>query len=422
MSVLSARRPAPASAIARSSRSRINVLWVIDHVCYDGNLHGGGRLYWNVLPRFDPDEFRIVPCMLRASDTIRSVFATSPVPVSILDKRKFDPTTLSTFLRLIRGEQIHVMHLHCYGASTFGRLAGVLAGIPTIIHDYDTEVYFPYPTYLSVADRLLAPVTRLAIAASPMVRDFLVTKRKIDDARIRVMLHAIPPEKFVPASPEAVRRAREKLHVGEGAKVVGTVTKLGPQRGNQVLLEAAAQVVKSQPDTVFVLLYQPTHLHRRPNREYVEVTAAERENSAHGLAAVANELGIARQVRLVETSSKPDDVVTACDLIVAPFLSERFSSVSVLEAMAIGKPVIASDLGELPLIVNHNVNGYLVAPADVAGLASRMLEVLSGSAQLERFGQAARETAQRYSADEYARTLQDWYRHLAMISRGRRRN
>src|SRR4030095_5690572 len=122
----------------------------------------------------------------------RDGFATSPVAVRILDKGKFDPTTLRTFLRLIREENIQVMHLHCYGASTFGRLASLITGVPAIIHDYDTEVYFPYPWYLRVADRLLAPTTPGAIAASPMVRDFLTRKRKNDRERIQMMFHAIP--------------------------------------------------------------------------------------------------------------------------------------------------------------------------------------------------------------------------------------
>jgi hypothetical protein len=121
--------------------STINVLWVIDHVCYDGSLHGGGRLYWNVVPRFDSSRFQIIPCMLRANGTIRNLFANSPAPVRILDKAKFDPTTIWTFLQLLRDEKIDVMHLHCYGASTFGRIAGLITGIPAIIHDYDTEVY-----------------------------------------------------------------------------------------------------------------------------------------------------------------------------------------------------------------------------------------------------------------------------------------
>ena len=182
--------------------SRINVLWVIDHVCYDGSLHGGGRLYWNVVPQFDSERFNVVPCLLRASETIREVFKQSPVSVRTLDKGKFDPTTLGTFLRLIKEESIDVMHLHCYAASTFGRLAGLLTGVPTIIHDYDTEVYFPYPSYLGIADRALSPVTRLAIAASPMVRDFLRNKRKINRGRIRMMPHAIPQEKYRPVPSE----------------------------------------------------------------------------------------------------------------------------------------------------------------------------------------------------------------------------
>ena len=70
----------------------VNVLWVIDHVCYDGSLHGGGRLFWNVLPCFDPDRVRVIPYLLRATETIRKLFEDSPVPVRILDKAKFDPT------------------------------------------------------------------------------------------------------------------------------------------------------------------------------------------------------------------------------------------------------------------------------------------------------------------------------------------
>ena len=112
--------------------SRINILWVIDHVCYDGSLHGGGRLYWNLLPKFDPERCNVIPCLLRADDEIRRLFEESPVPVRILDKGKFDLTTLWTFLRLIKKEKIDVMHLHCYSASSFGRLRSTSIGSSTV--------------------------------------------------------------------------------------------------------------------------------------------------------------------------------------------------------------------------------------------------------------------------------------------------
>src|ERR1043165_6059668 len=214
--------------------SRINVLWVIDHVCYDGSLHGGGRLYWNVLQHFEDSRVHVVPCLLRATEEIRRVFRDSPVPVRVLDKGKFDPTTLWTLLRLIREHDIHVLHLHCYGASTFGRLASALTGVPVVVHDYDTEVYFPYPWYHSLADRVLAPRTDRAVASSPMVREFQAHKRKIAEGRILERFHAIPPGRYAPVAADRIAAIRETLHLCPNERLVGTPTKLGPQRGNDV--------------------------------------------------------------------------------------------------------------------------------------------------------------------------------------------
>jgi glycosyltransferase involved in cell wall biosynthesis len=391
----------------------INVLWVIDHVCYDGSLHGGGRLYRDVLPRFDRERVRVVPCMLRADETTRRLFADSAVPVRILDKGKFDPSTLGALLRLIRSVDIDVLHLHCYGASTFGRLAAVVTGVPAIIHDYDTDVYFPYPWYLWVSDRVLAPVTRAAIAASPMVRRFLIRKRRIAGDRVVTLLHAVSPDKYRAILGERRRRARAALGIEDSTAVAGTVTKLGPQRGNEELLRAAAEVLKSLPDAAFVLAYKPTFFHRLPSQRYVEVPRADAARWAADLEALARELGIEKSVRLLPWPENIDEIVGACDLMVAPFLSERFSSVHVLEAMAMGKPVIATDIGELREVVRPGVNGYLVAPGDVKELGETIGRVLGSPPELDRLGRGARAEAEQYSADAYAGRLQELYRALA---------
>jgi glycosyltransferase involved in cell wall biosynthesis len=393
---------------------RINVLWMIDHVCYDGSLHGGGRLYWNLLPQFDSERFRIIPCMLRASKTIREVFTQSSVPVNILDKAKFDPTTLWAFLQLIQSENIHVMHLHCYASSTFGRLASLIAGVPAIIHDYDTEVYFPYPAYLGIADRALAPVTQGAIAASPMVKQFLMQKRKIDEQKIRMMFHAIPREKFIPVSPDRINSAKQSLGVDETTKIIGIVTKLGPQRGNECLLKAARDVIQVFPKTVFAIVYKLTRLHRLPNRQYVKVSHAEIESAIAQLTNLAKTLGIEDHVRLVEWPEAVDELVAACDFIVAPFLSERFSSVHLLEAMAIGKLVIATDVGEQREIIQDGQNGFLIAPGDTDELAGKMIAVLNSPQMLEQLSAQAKVRANQYSSTAYVETLQDWYAELAL--------
>jgi glycosyltransferase involved in cell wall biosynthesis len=391
----------------------LNVLWVIDHVCYDGSLHGGGRLYWNLLPKFDPQRVRVVPCLLRASDEIRQLFEDAPVPVRILDKGKFDPTTLVTFLRLIKEEQIDVMHLHCYGASTFGRMASVITGVPTVVQDYDTEVYFPYPSYLWAADVLLAPSTSRALAASPMVKKFQVEKRKIDPNRIGMMFHAVPPEKFKPVPAERISAVRRQLGVDDDTRIVGTVTKLGPQRGNDYLVKVAAEVIRTVPKALFLVVYKPTLYHRLPSKKYVPVTDAERESQIDALKQLAREHGVEGSIRFIEWPDSLQEFMAACDLMVAPFLSERFSSVNLLEGLAMGKPLVATDLGEQREVVREGINGYLVPPGDVPRMRERIVHLLTHPAELERMGQQARVDAEQYSAEGNARRPETMYMELA---------
>jgi glycosyltransferase involved in cell wall biosynthesis len=394
--------------------TRINVLWVIDHVCYDGSLHGGGRLYWNVVPKFDPRRFHIIPCFLRASPELRRVFANSPAPVRILEKGKFDITTIWTLLQLIKKERIHVMHLHCYGSSSFGRIAGWIAGVPTIVHDYDTEVYFPYPWYLWIFDRVLAPKTSGAVAASPMVREYAIKARKLAPHKIRTMFHAVPQEKYLPVPSEKIAAVRRQLEAGDDTKIVGTVTKLGPQRGNAYLLKAAQKVLRQHPDTLFLLIYKVTIYHRAPSRKYVaRPSSTVGEESLEGLKALARELGIEEKVRFIDSWDQSDELISTMDLMVTPFLSKRFSSVKLLEAMAMGKTIVATRLGEQREIVQDGINGYLVTPGDVPELASKISLVLAHPGELDKLSCGAQKLSGKYSVDSYVQTLQDWYAELA---------
>lgn len=392
--------------------TKINVLWAIDHVCYDGSLHGGGRLFWNILNQFDRDRFHIVPCMLRANDTLRDLFKDAPVAVKILDKGKFDPFTLNTFLQLIRQEDIQVMHLHCYASSTFGRLAGLIKGIPTIIHDYDTEVYFPYPSYLKLADRLLAPNTNGAIAASPMVKRFLIEKRKIEESKIQMMFHAIPPEKFELVNSDRQMMLRQKLGLNPETKVLGTVTKLGPQRGNELLIEAFAKIAQVYPDSALVINYQLTRFHRLPSKAYVEISQADLDDTVDRLRTLAEKLEIAERVHLIERLPNADQWKSIIDIFVAPFLSERFSSVHLLEAMAQGQAVIATNLGEQREIINDGENGYLIPIDDADALAEKALNLLQNPDLLSSFSDRAIARAKQYSIQSHVERLQDYYTKL----------
>jgi glycosyltransferase involved in cell wall biosynthesis len=247
-----------------------------------------------------------------------------------------------------------------------------------------------------------------------MVRDFLMSTRKIGRGRIRTMFHAVPSERYAPVPRERVEAIKGFLGANGRTRIVGTLTKLGPQRGNEYLLSAAAAVLEVLPELLFLIVYKPTYFHRLPNQSYVPVSGADIHGKAADLQSLAGTLGISKNVRFIEWSENVDDWISACDLIVAPFLSDRFSSVNLLEAMATGKPVVATDLGEQREIIEHGIDGYLVPPGNVKQMTDRILQLLESPQELKKMGQQARKKSEEYCVGAYVQKLERLYEELVI--------
>src|SRR4026207_1017263 len=97
-------------------RPRARGLWVVDHLGYEGVLHGAGRFYANVLPLLDAERVQASLCVLRKEESLRRYFATAPFQVHYLERGRFDPLTLFDLVRLIQQNHIDILHLHGYGA------------------------------------------------------------------------------------------------------------------------------------------------------------------------------------------------------------------------------------------------------------------------------------------------------------------
>lgn len=396
---------------------RTNVLWLIDHVCYDGTLHGGGRLFMNLAPQLQERGVNIFPYFLRASDEVVEVFRDAPLPVVNLDKGKYDVSALFTLRKLCREHDIQVMHLFCYAASTFGRLVGRSLGLPAVIHDFDTQIYFPYPFYLKVADRLLAKDASLAFAASQMCRSYMADVRKVPADRIRLMYHAIPERRFRQAEAADRAGARKLLGIAEDTPLFCCPTKLGPERGNDVLLDAFAKVVKRVPSAQLAIIYKPTLYHIVPKEYELVPWIRDIDYMRRQIRDWVSARGLEGNVTLVESLDDPSAYFEASDALVAPFMNERFSSVYLVEGLAYGLPVVAFDIGEPQEIVEEGVNGMLLPVGDVGALADALVRLCEDPEQLRKLRTGARGSASRYTADASADRLIETYRQLA---RGRR--
>jgi glycosyltransferase involved in cell wall biosynthesis len=393
----------------------LNVLWLIDHVCFDGSLHAGGRLYMNVFPRIDRARVQVHPYFLNASEPVVRTFEAVKHPVVNLAWSKYDLLAPFKVGGLVRRHNIDVMHLFCFGASAFGRVASLWNRVPTVIHEFDTPTYGPYPAAFKIADRLLAGRTGYALAASTHCRTFVHEQRYVPEDKIDVLYHAVPPDRFETARTLTRAAARNELGWSADRFVFLCVTKLGPDRGNETLLTAFAEVRKQVPSAYLCIVYRPTLYHRIPVKYKAIPWASDPVAMRKRIVDLIEKLGLRESVSLVEMEApeRHEPYFAGSDVFIAPFESEQFSSVNLVEAMVFGRPHIVTDIGEPADIVNRWGAGLKVPPRNPVALSEAMVRLARNDALRETLSQKARSAAIDFGVDAVAERLTNLYVRLA---------
>src|SRR5712671_4688230 len=161
---------------AEPIQRKLRILQVCDHLGWEGSrMHGVKRLFAWMIPRFDAGRFDVALVSLRKKDLSEETLDALGIDITYLHKSKFDPATLTALLKIIDRKQIDVLHLHGYGATTFGRIAGAMRGIPVVLHEHANLTRTPW--FQKIADRLLEPYTDIAIAVSQSTADFVIDQR-----------------------------------------------------------------------------------------------------------------------------------------------------------------------------------------------------------------------------------------------------
>ena len=362
-------------------------------------MHGVKRLFSWMIPRFDRDRFNVSLVSLRKKDLSEETLEALGVDITYLERSKFDPMTLAAMLRLVDSRRIDILHLHGYGATTFGRLAGAVRGVPTILHEHANLTTTPW--FQKVADRLLEPATDIALAVSESTADFVVGARQIPRSKVKVVYLGVPLEEFSrPRSADEVAAARLELGIAPGEFAVGTITRLHDSKGNSYLVEAAARVIREHPMARFFLVGEGPLL--------------------DGLQAQAAALGLGD--RFVFTGFRRDVAATlsAFDLSVFPSLWEG-TPITAFEALAMGKPIVSTDADGLLDILRHDRDAIIVPRRNADALAARIVWAMDHPEERMRLSAAARVSGQRYDIAAFVRKMERLYGLLHEVSRASKR-
>jgi glycosyltransferase involved in cell wall biosynthesis len=380
--------------------TRLNVLQVCDHLGWEGSrMHGVKRLFAWMIPRFDQSRYNVSLVSLRKKDLSEETLDSFGVDITYLHKSKFDPATLPALLKVIDRKRIDILHLHGYGATTFGRLAGAMRRLPAILHEHANLTDTPW--FQKIADRALAPYTDIAIAVSKSTADFVIGARQLPADKVKTVYLGVPLGEFSRLRPpEEIAAARRELGIGPTEAAVGTVTRLHDSKGNSYLVDAAAVVLKDRPGAKFFLVGEGPLL---PD-----------------LQAQAQALGLGDRFVFHGFARDVGAVVSAFDLSVFPSLWEG-TPLTVFEALAMGKPILATDADGLVDVLTHDRDALIVPKRDAPALARGIVRLIDDPVLRARLGAQARITAQQYDITAFVRKMEQLYEILHRVSRPTRR-
>lgn len=363
---------------------------VIDKLSVSGSgVHGITKALEWWIPRFDAKQFRLSVCSLRAPERAGTMLEKQGAQVFFLNKGKFDPTTLTSLLKLIVQHRPHILHLHGYGASNFGRLASLMTSIPNIVHEHAVLPHQPY--YQTVADKLLASATTRAIAVSEGVQDFLIHKRSIAPHKLETLIIGLPLTSIDEYDLPAVREKRQQLGIADDEKIVCTVGRLDTQKGQVYLLEAAPTVLKAFPKTRFLIVGDG------PDQEM--------------LASVAKQSGIDSQVTFTGFRNDVPALLAMSDMVAMPSLWEGLP-LALLEAMNLGKAVVGTNAPGIVEVIKDGETGFIIPTEDATELANKLILLLQDAELTKRMGEQGNQACKQYDIYHSVERLSEIYTDL----------
>lgn len=305
--------------------------------------------------------------------------------------------------RLLRRIRPQIVHTHMAKAGTLGRLAAFTARVPVVVHTYHGHVFHGYfspaksRVFLAI-ERWLGRRTDRLLAVSETVRSDLVALGIADPGRFHVVPLGLDLATFLAC--EAYRgQLRAELALPDSTPLVGIVARLVPIKAHEVFLEAAARLRRDVPECRFLVVGDGD---RRADLE----RQAER-------------LGVADRVRFL--GWRPDLARIYADLDVVALCSRNEGSpVSLIEAMAAGRPVVATRVGGVPDLVEDGVTGYLVPADDCDALASAVRALLADPERRQAMGAAGRKrVVPAFSAERLLADVDRLYTELLHEKLGR---
>lgn len=313
------------------------------------------------------------------------------INIDIFTKSELSPKVFRAIFeisRIARKLNIDVIHSQTRITQVAGFFASKLCSVPlvTTCHGF---------FHKNIGRAILPSWGDKVIAISDAVRENLVNYFGVDKARVSLIYNGVEAEKFLKAiSKEEKDSLKDSFGIKKDCNVIGMISRFTPDKGHDTLLYGLSGILKEKPNTQLVLVGDG--------------------DKKQDMINLAQKLNLSDQVVFVKPQIDTVDVLSIMDIFMFTPARREGLGLAVLEAVASGKPVVATDVGGVSSVIENNVNGFLVEPAKPELLVEPVLRLLNDQALYAKMARSGREIAVRkFSIREMADRTENVYRSLA---------
>lgn len=330
---------------------------------------GTGNHFLEMMKHWDLDRWR--PEIVAGTE--RTARVDPPVPVTQLPEEAVSAYPVLQLLQLrrlwhlVRSRRPEILHTYFFWPVIYGRILKAAGLVPRLVENRE-DTGFGWGRHEYALLRLTRSVPDRVICVSEAVRRVVEEREGLDPDRTTVVRNGVPPVPEV--DPESVGELRSRYELQAGVPVVGMVANLNREvKGGEMFLRVASRVAKEVPDVRFLVVGLG--------------------GGANSLPREARRLGVESRVRFTGYTDAVDAHYELMDVSVLTSRTEGLS-ITLLESMSHGLPVVATRVGGNPEVVMEGETGWLVPVGDVSEFADRLTMLLRDGSLRSRMGTAAR--------------------------------
>ena len=373
----------------------LKVLYIIETL----GMGGAEKLLAYILRNMDKNKFHPeVICLFDKMD-IKEDLISAGIPVFCLNLKSGSHWWRAIFklYRLIKKEKFDIVHTHLYFANIYGRVAAKLAGVDTIIstlhnpdYTYEDNGKWTYKIRKAI-DKYTARVCNSGfIAVSEHVKKDFEKHLNLKD--IRVIYNCIDTSRFRKMDIARVAKKRDELGLAEDDFVLLNIGRLHPQKGQLYLIEAFNLLCKNNPKYKLLIIGKGT----------LEFHLREKISG----------FSLGKRIMLLKDRSDVPEIMSACDMFILPSLYDGLS-IALIEAMASGLPIIASDIDAVKGVIRDNREGLLVERENTEKLAEAIFKLTEDKRLRFNLGQNAKLRAiEMFDVGAHIKNLENIYKGL----------